>query len=80
MVTNNLAGTRSFSEEGYGSVKSIYIICGQDLVASEDYQRWMIRNFPPKDVMEIEDADHMAVFSKPQELCSLLLEIADRYA
>uniref|UniRef100_A0A1J3CJK0 Methylesterase 4 n=2 Tax=Noccaea caerulescens TaxID=107243 RepID=A0A1J3CJK0_NOCCA len=80
MVTNNLAGTRSFSEEGYGSVKRIYIICGQDLVASEDYQRWMIRNFPPKDVMEIEDADHMAMFSKPQELCALLLEVADKYA
>ncbi|KAG2295590.1 hypothetical protein Bca52824_042259 [Brassica carinata] len=35
-----------------------------------DYQRWMISNFPVKEVMEIKDADHMAMFSKPQELCA----------
>ncbi|XP_024013895.1 methylesterase 4 isoform X2 [Eutrema salsugineum] len=80
IVTNNLAGTRSFSEERYGSVTRIYIVCGEDLTVPEDYQRWMISNFPPKEVMEIKDADHMAMFSKPQELCALLLEIADKYA
>ncbi|CAH2061347.1 unnamed protein product [Thlaspi arvense] len=79
LVTNNLAGTRSFSEEGYGCITRIYIMCGEDLVLSEDYRRWMIKNFAPKEVMEIRDADHMAMFSKPQELC-LLLEIADKYA
>ncbi|CAA7033186.1 unnamed protein product [Microthlaspi erraticum] len=80
IVTINLAGTRSFSEEGYGSVKRIYIVCGQDLVEPEDYQRWMIKNFPVNEVMEIKDADHMAMFSKPRELGDLLLEISDRYA
>ncbi|CAL9233654.1 unnamed protein product [Arabidopsis halleri] len=79
LVTNNLAGTRSFSEEGYGSVTRIYIVCGEDLVVPEDYQRWMITNFPPKEVMEIKCADHMAMFSKPQEVCALLIEIADKY-
>ncbi|CAH2061348.1 unnamed protein product [Thlaspi arvense] len=79
-VTDNLAGTRSFSEEGYGSVTRIYIVCGEDKLIPEDYQRWMISNFPPKEVMEIKDADHMAMFSKPQELCDLLLEIADKHA
>ncbi|CAH8263245.1 unnamed protein product [Arabidopsis lyrata] len=79
IVTNNLAGTRSFSEEGYGSVTRIYIVCGEDLVEPEDYQRWMITNFPPKEVMEIKCADHMPMFSKPQEVCALLLEIADKY-
>jgi len=79
LVTNNLAGTRSFSEEGYGSVTRIYIVCGEDLVEVEDYQRWMISNFPPKEVMEIKCADHMPMFSKPQEVCALLLEIANKY-
>ncbi|KAL1219076.1 Methylesterase 4 [Cardamine amara subsp. amara] len=78
IVTKNLAGTRSFSEEGYGSVTRIYIVCGEDNAVPEDYQRWMIKNFPVKEVMEIKDADHMAMFSKPQELCALLLEIADK--
>uniref|UniRef100_A0A1J3I7Z1 Methylesterase 4 n=1 Tax=Noccaea caerulescens TaxID=107243 RepID=A0A1J3I7Z1_NOCCA len=80
LATKNLVGTRSFSKEGYGSVTRIYIVCGEDLAISEDYQLWMIKNFPPKEVMEIKDADHMPMFSKPQELCALLLEIADKYA
>lgn len=80
LVTSNLAGARSFTEEGYGSVTRIYITCGEDNIVPEDYQRWMISNFPVKEVMEIKDADHMAMFSKPKELCALLLEIADKYA
>ncbi|CAH8389604.1 unnamed protein product [Eruca vesicaria subsp. sativa] len=80
LVTDNLAGTRSFSAEGYGSVTRIYIVCGEDLAVTEDYQRWMINNYPVKEVLEIKDADHMAMFSKPQELSALLLEIADKYA
>ncbi|CAA7033189.1 unnamed protein product [Microthlaspi erraticum] len=80
VVTDNLAGTRSFSEEGYGSVNRVYIVCGEDMMIPEDDQRWMISNFPPKEVMEIKDADHMAMFSKPQELCALLLKTADKYA
>ncbi|KAG2331705.1 hypothetical protein Bca52824_002885 [Brassica carinata] len=80
IVTNNLAGTKSFSEERYGSVTRIYIICGEDNMIPVDYQRWMISNFPVKEVMEIKDADHMAMFSKPQELCARLLGIAHKYA
>ncbi|CAA7033190.1 unnamed protein product [Microthlaspi erraticum] len=80
LVTNNLAGTRSFSEEGYGSVTRIFIVSEKDLLVSEDYQRWMIKNFPPKEVMEIKDADHMPMFSKTQELYCLLVEIAAKYA
>ncbi|KAJ0260405.1 Methylesterase 7 [Hirschfeldia incana] len=79
-VTDNLAGTRSFTGEGYGSVTRIYIICGQDNVINVDYQRWMINNFPVKEVMEIEGADHMPMNSKPRELCARLLKIARKYA
>ncbi|XP_010429306.1 PREDICTED: putative methylesterase 19 [Camelina sativa] len=78
LVTTNLAGTKSFTEEGYGSVTRTYIICGEDNIVPEEYQRWMISNFPVKEVMEIKDADHMAMFSKPKELCALLLEVANK--
>ncbi|CAN7136258.1 unnamed protein product [Brassica rapa subsp. narinosa] len=80
LATDNLAGTTSFSEEGYGSVTRIYIICGEDNLIGEEYLRLIINNFKPKQVMEIKDADHMSMLSKPQELCSCLLEIADKYA
>ncbi|XP_010417103.1 PREDICTED: methylesterase 7-like [Camelina sativa] len=79
-ATKELAGTKSLSEEGYGSVTRIYIVCGKDVAVTVDYQREMIENFPVKEVMEIKDADHMPMFSKPQELCALLLEIADKHA
>jgi pimeloyl-ACP methyl ester carboxylesterase len=79
-MTNNLAGTISFSEDRYGSVTRIYIVCGEDVAVPVDYQRGMINDFPVKEVLEIKDADHMPMFSKPQELCALLLEIADKYA
>ncbi|ESQ46293.1 hypothetical protein EUTSA_v10000487mg [Eutrema salsugineum] len=80
LVTNNLAGTKSFTEEGYGSVTRIYIICGEDNIVPVETQRWIISNFPPKEVMEIKDADHMAMNSKPKELCARLLETAAKYA
>lgn len=79
-MTSNLTGTKSLTEEGYGSVTRVYIVCGQDKGISEEYQRWMIENFPVKEVMEIEGADHMPMFSKPQELCDRLLKIVDKYA
>ncbi|KAL0774074.1 hypothetical protein Bca101_039225 [Brassica carinata] len=80
LVTNNLAGTRRFSEEGYGSIPRIYIICEEDNIIPKEYQRWIISNFPPREVIKIKDADHMPMNSKPQELCACLLKIADTYA
>lgn len=79
LAIDNLAGTRAFSEEGYGSVTRVYIICGQDALIREEHQRLMINNYPPKEVIEIKDADHMPMFSKPKELCACLLEIAEKY-
>ena len=32
-----------------------------------------------RDVVEIKGADHMAMLSKPQELCDSLLKIATKY-
>ncbi|CAH2076331.1 unnamed protein product [Thlaspi arvense] len=79
-VTSNLTGTKCLTEEGYGSITRVYVVCGEDKGLTEDFQRWIIENFPVKEVMEIKDADHMPMFSKPLELCDRLLKIADKYA
>ncbi|CAL5409760.1 unnamed protein product [Camellia sinensis] len=76
----DLAQANNFSHEGYGSVTRVFIVCNEDYTITEEYQRWMIENIGGvKEVMEIKGADHMPMFSKPQELCSCLLEIANKH-
>ncbi|XP_043711678.1 methylesterase 3-like isoform X2 [Telopea speciosissima] len=79
MFHEDISKGKPFSEEGYGRVNRVYIVCKKDLTFKEDFQRWMIENYPVKEVMEIEDADHMPMFSKPNELCCCLLDIANKY-
>ncbi|XP_021629337.1 methylesterase 3 [Manihot esculenta] len=67
------------TKDKYGSVTRIYVVCGQDKIINEDVQRWMIQNNPTDEVKIIADSDHMVMFSKSQELCSCLLEIARKY-
>ncbi|KAB5547743.1 hypothetical protein DKX38_011149 [Salix brachista] len=64
------------TKEKYGSVRRIYVVCDEE---NDPKQTWMIENNPVDEVMVISDSDHMAMFSKPQELCSCLLDIGDRY-
>ncbi|XP_058081469.1 methyl jasmonate esterase 1-like [Magnolia sinica] len=68
------------SNENYGTVNRVYIICKEDLVFKEEFQRWIIENYPPREVKEIDDSDHMVMLSKPQELHKCLLEIVEKYA
>ncbi|XP_073045372.1 methyl jasmonate esterase 1-like [Primulina eburnea] len=63
------------SEENYGSVRRVYVICEQDYVLRKGFQEWMIENNPTHEVKMIHDADHMVMFSKPQELCLCLQQI-----
>ncbi|XWS33672.1 hypothetical protein CRYUN_Cryun22dG0102800 [Craigia yunnanensis] len=69
----------ALTREKYGSVRRVYIMCNKDKVMDEDFQRWVIENNPPDEVILISDSDHMVMFSKPQELCSSLEEIAEKY-
>ncbi|KAG0471650.1 hypothetical protein HPP92_016196 [Vanilla planifolia] len=69
----------AFSLEGYGSVRKVYIVSQEDASISADFQRWMIQNNPVEEVMEIEGADHMAMLSKPEELCGCLENIVKNY-
>ncbi|CAM0883176.1 unnamed protein product [Alopecurus aequalis] len=56
-----------FNKNNYGSVRKVYIVCKQDLTIHEDIQRWMVQNNPVDEVMEIDDADHMAMLSTPDQ-------------
>ncbi|KAJ8770728.1 hypothetical protein K2173_021375 [Erythroxylum novogranatense] len=70
-------GETMFTKERYGSVRRVYLKCEEDDVY---VQGIMVENNPPDEVMVVSGADHMAMLSKPQELCSCLLEIADKYS
>ncbi|KAM7498050.1 hypothetical protein LguiA_022464 [Lonicera macranthoides] len=69
----------SLSKQNYGSVHRAYIVCVSDFIITKETQRSMIQNYPPDLVKEINDSDHMVMFSKPQDLCSSLEEITAKY-
>ncbi|AES94788.1 putative 3-oxolaurate decarboxylase [Medicago truncatula] len=69
----------SVTQNNYGTVAKVYIVCQQDKVLEHDFQLSMIERNPANDVKVIVDADHMAMFSKPKELFAYLQEIAGAY-
>ncbi|TXG47776.1 hypothetical protein EZV62_027070 [Acer yangbiense] len=69
----------ALTKDKYGSVHRVYIVCDQDNILQEDFQRWMIENNPTDDVKLISGSDHMTMCSKPKELCFCLQEIAEKY-
>ncbi|XP_028751960.1 salicylic acid-binding protein 2-like [Neltuma alba] len=77
---DDLSKANNFSEEGFGSVPRAFIVCNQDLAILMEFQLWMIQNSGVNEVLEIKDADHMAMLSQPQELCDALLCLASKYA
>ncbi|XVF17750.1 hypothetical protein REPUB_Repub10bG0150500 [Reevesia pubescens] len=79
LFVSDLAKADKFSNERYGSVPRVYIVCNEDEGIPEKFQRWMIENFEVNDVMEIKDADHMAMFSKPQQVFNCLSKVALKY-
>ncbi|XP_031388341.1 methylesterase 10 [Punica granatum] len=67
------------TEERYGSVKRVFVMCEEDEVIFVDFQRFMIQNSPPDEVKTMKGAHHMVMLSKPRELCRCLGEIAAKY-
>lgn len=67
------------SPERYGKVKRCYVITEGDAVMEEEFQRYNIGKSPPDDVIFIPGAAHMVQLTKPLELCSYLLELAEKY-
>ncbi|XP_021274112.1 salicylic acid-binding protein 2-like [Herrania umbratica] len=80
LFQQDLSKAKNFSDEGYGSVTRVFVLCGEDKTMTPEIQRWMIQNYPPKGVVEIKGADHMAMCSRTKQLCDNLLEIANTYA
>ncbi|GER39643.1 methyl esterase 10 [Striga asiatica] len=66
------------SQDRYGKIKRCYVICEEDDASSVEFQRHNIEENPP-DVVSIAEAGHMVMFTRPQELCHCLLELADKY-
>ncbi|CAN6459973.1 unnamed protein product [Victoria cruziana] len=64
------------SETNYGRTKRVYVVCKDDKTIEGSFQRCMIKMSPVDEVVEIDGADHMAMLSKPLELCRHLLQIA----
>ncbi|KAA3474292.1 salicylic acid-binding protein 2-like [Gossypium australe] len=79
LFLSDLSKADKLSKEKFGSVPRIYVVCKEDKGIPEEFQRWMIQNFEVNDVMEIKDADHMSMFSKPQKLFHSLSEIGHKY-
>lgn len=65
------------TKEEFGWVDRVYVICKEDEVMKEDFQRAMIEDYHPKQVVSISAAGHMVMLSKPEELCQILLEVED---
>ncbi|KAL0322005.1 UNVERIFIED_CONTAM: Methylesterase 10 [Sesamum calycinum] len=67
------------SKENYGSVRRVFVVCDQDNSIKPEIQKWMIESNPPDGVKVLHGADHMAMFSRPHELCAILRDIAAEY-
>lgn len=80
MFIDDLSKASKFSNEGYGSVKRVYVVCEEDVGIPKQFQHWMIQNYPVNEVMEIKGGDHMAMFSEPRQLCDCLSQISLKYA
>ncbi|XAR57835.1 Polyneuridine-aldehyde esterase [Bertholletia excelsa] len=44
LFMEDLAKSKNFSEEGYGSVRRVFVVCGEDKGIPAEFQRWMIEN------------------------------------
>ncbi|EMS47600.1 hypothetical protein TRIUR3_07262 [Triticum urartu] len=68
-----------FSAARYGAVTKVYVVAKQDMAMVEEYQRHMIAGIPVVEVREMANADHMVMFSAPDELAGHLADIANTY-
>lgn len=79
LYPKEMEGKDLLTKERYGSGKRVFIVCEGDNVVPEEIQRWMISNYEPNEVKVVEEAGHMAMITKPQQLSLLLQEIAAKY-
>ncbi|KAK4740077.1 hypothetical protein R3W88_003774 [Solanum pinnatisectum] len=63
----------------YGSVRRAFIVAVEDKILKKEFQWLMIQKNPPDEVEEIQGSDTMIMMSKPQQLFTALLSIANKY-
>ncbi|MQM05901.1 hypothetical protein Taro_038715 [Colocasia esculenta] len=79
LFLEDLSRDLPFSETKYGSVKKVYIVCGEDLAIPKAFQLWMTENYAVDEVKVVGVADHMPMMSMPEELCRSLEDVAVVY-
>ncbi|GAA0162344.1 esterase [Lithospermum erythrorhizon] len=80
MFREDLSKQEKLTEDGFGSVKRVYIVIAKhDLAVLEEFQYWQIENTGVSEIKVIKQADHMAMLSSPHEVSQCLLEIANDY-
>ncbi|KAF5195021.1 Methylesterase [Thalictrum thalictroides] len=83
LFIEDLMNDTLLTKDKYGSVKRVFVVCDEDEVMDEDFQKWIIKNssnhVPVEEVKVIKGADHMVMFSKPHELSLYLQEITKRF-
>ena len=72
-------GEGVLTAERYGAVSCVYVVAEEDKTWSPEFQRRMASWSTGTEVIGLEGADHMPMFSKSSELSDLLVEISDRY-
>ncbi|KAJ8566845.1 hypothetical protein K7X08_001605 [Anisodus acutangulus] len=66
------------TQEKYGSVKRVYVVCQDDLVMEEEFQMYNIEKSTPHEVKIIDKSGHMVMISQAQKLSICLQEIASK--
>lgn len=76
-----LARATQVTKDRFGSVATVYVMCEQDQVVKQDFQKLMVQKHPNTQHINIivSGADHMIMFSNPQYLSSQLEHIATTY-
>ncbi|KAF2292995.1 hypothetical protein GH714_034712 [Hevea brasiliensis] len=69
-----------FTNEGYGSIKKIYIYGKEDKIMTEEFHQWQIQNYKPEKVYVVHNGGHKLMLSRTIELFKILQEVADEYA
>lgn len=67
------------TQNKYGSIRRVYVVCEGDEVMSEEFQRFIVNDSPPDEIKSVPGAGHMIMLSKSQDLSLYLQEIMDRY-
>ncbi|MFS7955839.1 putative alpha/beta hydrolase-1 [Helianthus anomalus] len=67
------------TSDRYGSISRVYVVCEDDRVMDEEFQRFLIEDSPPNEVKSFPGAGHMIMLSMPKDISLYLQEIVARY-